>query len=202
VRSVDGAGNLSAPSNSATATVPVSDTTLPSAPSSLTAKALSSTQVALYWSGAKDNVAVVGYDVYRNGVRAGSTPNPYFEDSGLTPGGKYTYSVKSRDAADNVSLTAKAASVSVSGTTTTGSIAGFVTTSTTGLPLANVKVSAVLNGKTTSQSSTTSGFYLLTRLAPGTYAVTVSASGYATQTYSLVVAANLATLQDPAVSPS
>ncbi len=200
VVAVDTAGNRSAPSNAVTVTAPPHDTTPPSAPSSLTAKALSSTQVALYWSGAKDNVAVVGYDVYRNGVLVTSTTKPYFEDSGLTPGAKYTYSIKSRDAAGNVSLTAKTASVSVASASTTGSIAGFATGSTTGLPLANVKVSATLNGKTTSQSTNSSGFYALTRLVPGTYSVTVSASGYATQTFTVTVAANLATMQDLTVS--
>ncbi len=200
VVAVDTAGNTSAPSNAVTVTAPPHDTTPPSAPSSLTAKALSSTQVALYWSGAKDNVAVVGYDVYRNGVLVTSTTKPYFEDSGLTPGAKYTYSIKSRDAAGNVSLTAKTASVSVASTSTTGSIAGFATSSSTGLPLGNVKVSAALNGKTTSQNSNSSGFYALTRLAPGTYTVTVSASGYATQTFTVTVAANLAAMQDLTVS--
>jgi chitodextrinase len=196
VRAYDAAGDLSAPSNVATASVPAADTTPPSAPSSLSAKALSSTQAALYWSGAKDNVGIAEYDVYRNGVLVGSTSSPNFEDSGLTPAGKYTYAVKTRDTAGNVSAVAKTVNVSLSGTSTTGSIAGFATNAQSKLPLGNVKVSATLNGKTTSQSSNGSGFYLLSHLAPGTYTVTVSATGYATQTSTVVVAANLATLRD------
>ena len=62
VRAVDAAGNLSDPSNTASATVP--DTTKPSAPANLTATA-GTGQVALGWQASTDNVGVTGYQVFR-----------------------------------------------------------------------------------------------------------------------------------------
>jgi chitodextrinase len=66
VRAVDAAGNVGAFSTIASATTPASgDTIPPSAPSGLTASAVSATQVNLAWTAATDNVGVTGYRVER-----------------------------------------------------------------------------------------------------------------------------------------
>src|SRR4029079_11550297 len=62
VKAVDAAGNITDPSNSASATV--QDVTKPTAPGSLTATA-GAGQVALNWQASTDNVGVTGYRVFR-----------------------------------------------------------------------------------------------------------------------------------------
>jgi chitodextrinase len=57
----------------------------------------------LEWDPATDNVGVVGYTVYRDGVSLGTVPatTTSFDDSGLTAATTYTYTVDAFDAADN-----------------------------------------------------------------------------------------------------
>lgn len=49
-----------------------------------------------------DNVAVVGYDIYRNGKKINvSTTNSYIDSLGIATGSLYSYTVKAFDAAGN-----------------------------------------------------------------------------------------------------
>jgi chitodextrinase len=108
----DAAGNTSPPSGSATATTQSPpDTQAPTAPTSLTATATSFSTVALNWSPSSDNVGVTGYIIYRGGVQVGTAAGTSFTDTGLTPITTYTYTVKARDAAGNVSSASAAATV-------------------------------------------------------------------------------------------
>ncbi|MGW4374987.1 glycoside hydrolase family 6 protein [Streptomyces albidoflavus] len=79
------------------------DTTAPTAPTGLKTTATSATTVSLSWTAATDDTGVTGYDVYRDGTRTGSTTTTAYADSGLTPGTAYTYTVRAKDAAGNVS---------------------------------------------------------------------------------------------------
>jgi chitodextrinase len=100
----DAAGNNSAPSGSATATTGTPpDTQAPTAPTSLSATAVSFSSIALNWSPSTDNVGVAAYVVYRGGVQVGTAAGTSFTDTGLTPLTTYTYTVRARDAADNLS---------------------------------------------------------------------------------------------------
>ncbi|WP_153538391.1 glycoside hydrolase family 6 protein [Streptomyces sp. RB17] len=92
------------------------DTTAPSAPSGLTVSGTTDMSVSLRWSASTDNVGVTGYDVYRAGTKVGSTTSTSFTDTGLTASTVYTYTVKAKDAAGNVS----AASAAVAATTQSG----------------------------------------------------------------------------------
>src|SRR4029079_10292482 len=92
VMAIDGAGNLSAFSNTATAVTPA-DTSAPSAPTNLTAVGPNSTTINLSWTAATDNVGVVGYQVFRDG---GATPIATvsvtnFSDTGLAISSTHTY---------------------------------------------------------------------------------------------------------------
>ena len=100
MRAIDAAGNVSDPSNTATATVP--DTTKPTAPGNLTAT-VNGSQVDLHWNSSSDDVGVTGYDVYRNAGLIGSigVANSY-SDTSLPPG-TYSYRVVAHDAAGNQS---------------------------------------------------------------------------------------------------
>jgi chitodextrinase len=79
------------------------DTVAPTAPT-LSAAGTTTTSTNLSWSGATDNVAVTGYDVFRNGALIGSTTTATtFAVTGLTASTVYSFTVKSKDAAGNVS---------------------------------------------------------------------------------------------------
>jgi len=118
VRATDAAGNLSAYSNTASATTPVLDTQPPSVPGTLSATAVSGTQVNLSWGPATDNVGVTAYLVQRcqgggctNFATIATTGATVFSDSGLTISTPYTYVVLARDAANNLGPSSNAASV-------------------------------------------------------------------------------------------
>ncbi|MFE6805245.1 glycoside hydrolase family 6 protein [Streptomyces sp. NPDC057681] len=92
------------------------DTQAPTAPSGLTVSGKTSGSVSLSWTASTDNTGVTAYDVYRAGVQVGSSATTSFTDTGLTASTSYSYTVKARDAAGNVS----AASSAVSATTSDG----------------------------------------------------------------------------------
>ncbi|MFE4963514.1 carbohydrate binding domain-containing protein [Streptomyces sp. NPDC056660] len=97
-----------------------SDTQAPTAPTNLTSTGKTSSSVSLSWSAATDNVGVAAYDIYRGSTLATSVSGTSGTVSGLSASTAYTFTVKARDAAGNVS----AASNSVSVTTDAGSGGG------------------------------------------------------------------------------
>jgi chitodextrinase len=115
VVAVDAAGNASGASNTANVTTPAGpplpDATPPSTPTNVRASAVSSTEIDLSWNAATDNVAVTGYNVFRNGVSLTTTAALTLRDSGLQPNTSYSYTVVAVDAAGNRSATSSAASV-------------------------------------------------------------------------------------------
>jgi chitinase len=92
------------------------DTTAPTAPANLAVSATTASSVALAWTASTDNVGVTGYQVFRNGTSVATVTGTSFTDTGLAAGTAYTYTVKARDAAGNLS----AASNQVTGTTQSG----------------------------------------------------------------------------------
>ncbi len=79
------------------------DTTAPTAPAGVRAKASSPTAAGLTWSASSDAVGVAGYTVRRDGAEvaglgAGSTS---FRDAGLAPERAYAWTVEAFDAAGN-----------------------------------------------------------------------------------------------------
>ncbi|MGW7545314.1 carbohydrate binding domain-containing protein [Streptomyces sp. NPDC054770] len=97
-----------------------SDTQAPTAPTNLTSTGKTSSSVSLSWSAATDNVGVTAYDVYSGSSQVTSVSGTSATVSGLAASTAYTFTVKARDAAGNVS----AASNSVSVTTSAGSGGG------------------------------------------------------------------------------
>ncbi|CAI6083108.1 fibronectin type III domain-containing protein [Cohnella sp. JJ-181] len=114
VKARDAAGNVSSPSNTlnVTTSAGASDTTAPSAPTGLTSPSKTDTSVSLSWTASTDNVAVTAYDIYRGGSLAGSTAGATtYTATGLTASTAYSFTVKARDAAGNVSAASSALSV-------------------------------------------------------------------------------------------
>ncbi|MNW40554.1 Alpha-amylase precursor [compost metagenome] len=75
----------------------------PTVPSGLKSSGVTDTTVTLSWTASTDNVGVAAYDIYRGNVKVGSSAATTYTDTGLTASTTYSYSVKARDAANNVS---------------------------------------------------------------------------------------------------
>ncbi len=115
VKARDAAGNLSVASNalSVTTNPATSDTQAPTAPTNLISTGKTSTSVTLSWGASTDNVGVTGYNVY---IGASTTPaatptGTSATVSGLTANTAYSFTVKARDAAGNLSAASNALSV-------------------------------------------------------------------------------------------
>jgi calcineurin-like phosphoesterase family protein len=96
------------------------DTVAPTAPTNLTAAALSSNRVDLNWAAATDDVGVIGYEIFRNGSLLSTTTSAVtsYSDTAALPSTSYDYQVKARDAAGNVSTASNTASVTTAAPTT------------------------------------------------------------------------------------
>ncbi|HUO50275.1 MAG TPA: hypothetical protein VMU25_01795, partial [Candidatus Paceibacterota bacterium] len=97
---------------------PPSDTQAPSTPASLSASAVSSSQINLSWAASTDNVGVTGYNVFRGGTLIGTSATNSYSDTNLAASTNYSYTVSAYDAAGNTS----AQSSSASATTQAGSV--------------------------------------------------------------------------------
>ena len=114
VTAIDAAGNESAPSNTASATVAGGDVTPPTAPTSLTATAnLATRTIELSWIASTDDVGVTGYRVFRdNGTTAIATVSgTTFNDPNQL--GTHVYVVAAIDAAGNQSASSNSATATV-----------------------------------------------------------------------------------------
>jgi len=123
-----------------------SDTVAPTAPT-LAASGTTSTSTNLSWSGATDNVAVTGYDVYQGASLIGSTASTSYTVTSLTPSTTYSFTVKAKDAAGNVSVSSNTVSV----TTLAGSTVSYCSASannTADERIGNVKFGTINNTST------------------------------------------------------
>ena len=132
VRARDGAGNLSTASGAVNFTTVVSDTTPPTTPGTPTASAVTSTTANLAWTASTDagGSGLAGYNVYR---RVGTTDTLFVQTTtnsaaltGLTASTAYSFVVRARDGAGNLS----AVSGAVNFTTTGGGGGGCTATYT------------------------------------------------------------------------
>ena len=104
VKAKDAAGNVSNASNTANVTtLAPPDTQAPSAPSSLTSSNITQSGVDLAWTASTDNVGVTGYDVYQGGSVIATVTATNYQVTGLAASTAYSFSVKAKDAAGNVS---------------------------------------------------------------------------------------------------
>ncbi|MFE2516654.1 fibronectin type III domain-containing protein [Streptomyces mirabilis] len=108
VRALNADGNPGPPSEPVRATTPVAaaaDRTPPTRPGRPHGRAVGSRAAQLEWSASTDARGVVSYDVYQGGskihsVGGGQTATVV---TGLRPGTAYAFTVRARDAADNLS---------------------------------------------------------------------------------------------------
>ncbi|WP_158250378.1 endonuclease [Aquimarina sp. I32.4] len=96
------------------------DTQAPSIPVGVIATNITDDSVKLSWNASTDNVGVVGYDVYRNGTFFSTVTTTNYTVLRLTPDTNYSFFIKAKDQASNIS----AASSIITVTTQSGSTGG------------------------------------------------------------------------------
>ena len=108
VRARDSEGRLGPGSREVRATTPAAvaaDDTAPTRPGTARGRAVGSRAVQLSWSGSTDDRAVVSYDIYQGATKIHSVGGNQTATvvTGLRPGTRYAFTVRARDAADNLS---------------------------------------------------------------------------------------------------
>ncbi|MFC6875655.1 reprolysin-like metallopeptidase [Flavobacterium myungsuense] len=176
VKAKDAAGNISLSSNlvSVTTLAPVLDTTLPTAPT-LTATGTTQTTTNLSWSGATDNVAVTSYDIYQGASLIASVATTSYTVSGLTASTAYTFSIRSKDAAGNISAPSNIVNVTTLAVVVTSYCASQ------GNSTADERIGRVVFGTINNTSTGTNGYENFTSLSTnavrGTaYTITITPS--------------------------
>ncbi|MEV7519785.1 glycoside hydrolase family 18 chitinase [Streptomyces sp. NPDC091371] len=89
----------------------------PSAPGTPTASNVQETSLSLAWTAATDDKGIKNYDVHRNGSKIATVTGTGYNDSGLTKGTTYTYSVTARDTIDQTGPSSGQLSVTTPGGT-------------------------------------------------------------------------------------
>ena len=69
----------------------------PTVPQNLHGTGSTTSTISMAWTASTDNIGVVGYRVYRNGVQVGTTAGTTYTDSGLNYTTSYTYEVDAYD---------------------------------------------------------------------------------------------------------
>ena len=128
VRSMDEAGNLSAPSNTVSVTTPAGADNTPLSAPTIVGFSPSNTEINLYWRAASDNVGVAGYKIYNANTNSqvATATNTYYLFSGLTPNTLYSYYVKAYDTSNNLSTASNIIAITVGGSGATNSGSGVV----------------------------------------------------------------------------
>ena len=88
-----------------------SDTVAPTAPATLAASGTTTSSTILTWSSSSDNVAVTGYNVYNGAALVTTVTGLTYTVTGLAGTTAYTFTVKAKDAAGNLSTASNAVAV-------------------------------------------------------------------------------------------
>lgn len=190
VQALDAAGNKSPLSSTASVKTPnVADTQAPSTPGNVKATATSSNQINLTWSASNDNIAVVGYDVYRDNNKVASVQGTSFGDANLKPNTTYKYFVKARDGAGNQSSASSQVSAKTTNKQKRGVISGTVKNDRTKRPVAHaaVVVHSEQDKRTRIYIADKNGKYHTGSLAAGKYKLTYYAWDYKSKTIQATV---------------
>ncbi|WJS95560.1 fibronectin type III domain-containing protein [Flavobacterium johnsoniae] len=84
-------------------TKPIIEFEAPSIPTNLTVSNITKTSAILSWNESTDNIAVTGYDIYQGNTLIGSTNLTTYTVNGLNAETAYSFTLKSKDYAKNIS---------------------------------------------------------------------------------------------------
>lgn len=149
----------------------VADTQAPTAPT-LSASGTTGTSTNLSWTGATDNVAVTGYDVFQGTTLLGSTAATTFAVTGLTPATTYSFTVRAKDAAGNVSVASNPVSVTTTAPDTTAPTAPTLSASGTTATSTNLSWTGATDNVAVTGYDVFRGTTLIGSTASTTFAVT------------------------------
>jgi bacillolysin len=152
------------------------DTTAPTAPTSLTFSGTTQTGVNLYWTASTDNVGVTGYNIYNGTTLAFTATANSAALSGLTASTTYNFTIKSKDAAGNLSASSNSVAVTTLATTPTVTYCASTSSST-----ADEKIGKVVLGTINNTSTSTAGYENFTTLSTNvtrgaTYTISITPS--------------------------
>ena len=84
----------------------VVDNQAPSVPTNVSLSSKTTNTASITWTASTDNIGVIGYDVYNGGTKVNSSlvTTTDFKITGLSPSATYTFTVKSKDGAGNMSV--------------------------------------------------------------------------------------------------
>jgi PQQ-dependent dehydrogenase (s-GDH family) len=136
VVALDQAGNNTASSSIEVITTEAPDLQAPTAPTNLSAAAITGTSLILNWTASTDNVGVAGYDVFRNNVKINTAlvTGTSYNVTGLTNATSYSFYVKALDDAGNASTNSNTLNVTTPDTqepTAPSNVAASAVTATT-----------------------------------------------------------------------
>ncbi|MDD2675073.1 MAG: M4 family metallopeptidase [Flavobacterium sp.] len=134
------------------------DTVAPTAPANLTAAATTSSSTNLSWTAATDNVAVTGYSIYNGATLVTTVTGLTYSVTGLSASTAYTFTVKAKDAAGNLSVASNAVAVTTSASTITYCTSTSNNTS-------GEKIAKVVLGTINNTSTGTTGYENFTSLS-------------------------------------
>lgn len=200
VKAVDTSSNQSPMSQSVSVTTTSADTQPPTVPTNLRTISVSTNQATISWQPSTDNVAVDGYNVYRNGIKLTSISSTSFGDATVTSGQSYTYSVAAYDSSGNTSSPSAGLKVAIpsQSSSNTGNITGTIRQSRSSAPVVGRNVSLYSVGsnsiKLTSATTGLVGDFQFTNIAPGSYQLGIISTGKNEKKYSVGVTSNNTTV--------
>ncbi|WP_223256109.1 agmatine deiminase family protein [Flavobacterium laiguense] len=148
VKAKDAAGNVSGASNAVSVTTTAAtDTQAPTAPTNLAASGTTATATNLAWTAATDNIGVTAYDVYQGTTLKATVTTTSYSVTGLTASTAYSFTVKAKDAAGNISGASNIVNVTTLAATTTAYCASKGTDAS-GEVIANVDFASIYNFST------------------------------------------------------
>ncbi len=95
------------------------DTEAPTAPSSLSYSNVTETSVNLSWTASTDNIGVTGYDIYKDGSLLASSSGTSYNATGLAASTPYSFYVKAKDEAGNISTASNTVNITTNSNTVT-----------------------------------------------------------------------------------
>jgi chitodextrinase len=179
VTAFDDAGNTSAQSVQANATTLIPDTTPPTVPTNLQSSNITSTSATISWASSADNVAVAGYQIYRNGSLLNTTSQTFYNDNALSASTTYNYTVTAYDTSGNISAPSQPLAVTTTVHTATptfaqGNYAAPQTSqSTVSVTYTNSQVAGDTNIVVIGWSDTTASITSVTDSSGNTYQVAI-----------------------------
>ncbi|AZQ63731.1 T9SS type A sorting domain-containing protein [Flammeovirga pectinis] len=75
----------------------------PTTPADLTSVDTQGTNVALSWTASTDNIGVIGYNIFQDGIKIQEVQSTSYKVAGLTPSTSYSFEVQAYDLTGNVS---------------------------------------------------------------------------------------------------